>query len=247
MSGEICAEAPAATSSPCKAGPPDGIKHFNQCYMGISLPLSSHSLYPTATSFYTINNTATSLGDQDPTELQNDREKRGASLSYTEIDRVQQPGLSCHCTKLHFLFAAGFLFLLHVQSFEKLKFYFQLALFCLGEEPEVVQNLQLTSESDEELESEEGGGSRLEKDRGRWSRRSARSAVSNKGVRSHTRKRRERSSGLSYTEVRPYHHQISSCLVCSLRHSHQHASVHRERKISAGSYHIRARTGTDKF
>lgn len=114
-----------------------------------------------------------------------------------------------------------------------------------------MQGLHLTSDSDEDVESEEGTGNRLERERGpgKSSRRRARSALSHKGAtastqgRGNARRRRDRSAGLSYTEVRPYHHQVGSCLVCSLRQTHQPQLAHRERKISAGSYHARARTG----
>ncbi|XP_034242434.1 rapamycin-insensitive companion of mTOR [Thrips palmi] len=120
-----------------------------------------------------------------------------------------------------------------------------------SDEAELVPSLHLTSDSDEEVESEEGGGNRSEKERaaGRGSRRSGRSTLSHK-AQSHARRRRERSSGpsLTYTEVRTYRHQTSTCLACSLRpqqHHQQHATSHRERKISSGSYHARARTETE--
>lgn len=215
ITDEIFVETPTATSSPNKTGVSNLTKDSNQCYMGISLPLSSSSIFPSNTSEKANVDGSVPLTfnvDYDNLETRKEDNKRGTSASTSEIDCTQET-----------------------------------------DGPELVQNVHLFTESEEEVESEEGVGKGLDRDRGtgRASRRSARSAVSQKGPsaqsRSHARRRRERASGVtySYTEVRPYLHQVSSCLACSWKAGQPLASTHRERKISAGSYPVRTRTETE--
>lgn len=221
-------DAPAATSSPSKSSSSNLTKDSSQCFLGIALPLSSCSLYPSSSSRAAITSSYQFVGasvpptihsvDQNGLEVQSDdQDKKGPSASVPEVERAQET--------------------------EEL-------------EPALAQSLHLTSESDEELESEEGTGA-CARGAARTSRRAGRSAsAGRRGAqgqgqgRSQPGRRRGRASGHSYTEVRPYHHQIASCLACALRHQPATAATaaaacHRERKISSGSYHARARTETE--
>ncbi|KAK3927944.1 Rapamycin-insensitive companion of mTOR [Frankliniella fusca] len=208
ITDEIFAESPTASSSPNKSGISNTTKDSNQCYIGVSLPLSSCSIFPskpnTSGKISLDTNGALSLNvDYDNSEAAKEENKRGTSASTSEVDCAQETDLA--------------------------------------------QNVHLFTESEDEVESEEGVWKGPDRDRGagRASRRSAQSVVSQKGPRA--RRRRERASGVtySYTEVRPYVHQAASCLACSWKAGQPLAVTQRERKISAGSYHARARTETE--
>lgn len=111
IADEIFAGVPTTTSSPNKSIPLSLSKDTNQCYMGISLPLSSCSLYPSSSthlvqtaSSFVDESLAASVGinERSITQVQSDQEKKqtsdteseriATSITASDVDRTRETG-----------------------------------------------------------------------------------------------------------------------------------------------------------